>query len=176
MLGLKGNTPARHATRVGWTLFICWIMKRINKFPQRPRENKVRCKSRAIMSLNECFILLTVSSRKGNFLLTDKNENNVSWQPFTNVVTIYKVKLIFPPLMIKNTTFKPFGVWNRQNWKTEFQDKKKHMGSQSFEFGVLHLIRDKPHALHRIWIFRGVAIHIPCDSIRLCKCFLIIIT
>ena len=76
-------------------------MKRINKFPQRPRENKVRCKSRAIMRLNECFILLTVSSRKGNFLLTDKNQNNVSWQPFTNVVTIYKVNLIFPPLMIK---------------------------------------------------------------------------
>ena len=53
------------------------------------------------MSLNECFILLTVSSRKGNFLLTEKNQNNVSWQPFTNVVTIYKVKLIFLPLMIK---------------------------------------------------------------------------
>ena len=62
------------------------------------------------MSLNECFILLTVGSRKGNFLLTDKNQNNVSWQPFTNVVTIYKVKLIFPPINDKNTTFKPFGV------------------------------------------------------------------
>ena len=125
-------------------------MKRINKFPRRPRENKVRCKSRAIMSLNECFILLTVSSRKGNFLLTEKNQNNVSWQPFTNVVTIYKVKLIFPPLMIK--------IW--------LLNRLEHMGSQSFEFGVLQLIRDKQNAPHRIWIFRGVTIHIPCDSIR----------
>ena len=40
------------------------------------------------------------------------------------------------------------------------------MGSQSFEFGVLHLIRDKQNAPHRIWIFRGEAIHIPCDSIQ----------
>ena len=141
-------------------------MKRINKFPRRPRENKVRCiKSRAIMSLNECFILLTVSSRKGNFLLTDKNQNNVSWQPFTNVVTIYKVKLIFPPLMIKirllNRLEFEIDRIDKQNSKT----KKKHMGSQSFEFRVLHLIRDKQNAPHRIWIFRGVAIHIPCDSI-----------
>ena len=38
------------------------------------------------MSLNDCFIVLKVSSRKGLFLLAEKKKykNNVSRGPFTN--------------------------------------------------------------------------------------------
>ena len=38
--------------------------------------------------------------------------------------------------------------------KQHFKTKKKHTESKSFEFGVLHLIRDKQNAPHRIWIFQ----------------------
>lgn len=44
------------------------------------------------MSLNAVFHSIDGEQ----FLLSKKYQNNVSWRPFTNVVAIYKVKLIFP--------------------------------------------------------------------------------
>ena len=97
----KGKSPnmlhvlVEHRSSVG-------EMKRINKFSRRPRENKVR------LSLWPLWVWMSVSfywrwavERVIFSLPKKKNQNNVLWQSFTNVVTIYKVKLIFPPLRIK---------------------------------------------------------------------------
>ena len=51
------------------------------------------------MSLNECFIVLMVSSF--SLLKKKTKQDNVSQQAFTNAVTIYKVKLILPLSTIK---------------------------------------------------------------------------
>ena len=61
-------------------------MKGINEFfSPKAKRKQGKVKFKGMMSLNECFILVTVSSRKGNFLLAGKNEkqNNVSRWPFT---------------------------------------------------------------------------------------------
>ena len=78
MLGLKGNTPAKHATCVGSTLFICWRNEENKQivFPKTWRKQG-KVKSIGMMSLNECFTLLTVSS----FSLLEKEkqqQDNVS--------------------------------------------------------------------------------------------------
>ena len=52
------------------------------------------------MSLNKCFIVLTVSSRKGT-----NSENNVLRRPFTKEITVYKVTHKFPLSNVQNTTF-----------------------------------------------------------------------
>ena len=90
----RQNTPhvlVKHCSSVGDSK-----MKRIRK------QGKV--KSKGMMSPSKCFIVLTVSSRKG--------ANHVLRRPFTKEVTIYKVKvkLIFPLSNDQNATFKPFGV------------------------------------------------------------------
>ena len=73
----KGNPQAKHtATCVGQTLFICWRNggnKRI--FFTKAKRKQGKAKFKGMMSLNECFIVLTVSSRKGIFLLAEKNKN-----------------------------------------------------------------------------------------------------
>ena len=80
-------------------------MKGINEFfSPKAKRKQGKVKSKGMMSLNKCFIVLTMSSRKGT------NQSNVPRRPFTNEVTIYKVKLIFPLSNDQNTTFKPFGV------------------------------------------------------------------
>ena len=55
--------------------------------------SKVRLNPRAWW--HECFILLPVSSRKGNFLHTEKKTNKQTKRPFTNEVIIYKELQIF---------------------------------------------------------------------------------
>ena len=57
-------------------------------------------KSKDMMSLNKCFIVLTVSSRKGT-----NSENNVLRRPSTKEINVYKVTHQFPLSNVQNTTF-----------------------------------------------------------------------
>ena len=51
-------------------------IKGINKFfSPKAKRKQGKVKFKGMMSLNDCFIALTVSSRKGNFLLAEKNKN-----------------------------------------------------------------------------------------------------
>ena len=65
------------------------------------------------LDVNVCFIVLTVSSRKGNLLLTEKK--NIVVTLFE--ITIYKVKLIFPESNDQSTYFNPFGFEIERNDK-----------------------------------------------------------
>ena len=48
------------------------ITKGINEFfSPKAKRKQGKVKFKGMMSLNECFIVLTVSSRKGNFLLAE---------------------------------------------------------------------------------------------------------
>ena len=48
-------------------------IKGINEFfSPKAKRKQGKVKFKGMMSLNECFIVLTVSSRKGNFLLAEK--------------------------------------------------------------------------------------------------------
>ena len=74
-------------------------MKRINEFFSS-RVKRKEGKSKGMMSLNKCFIVLTVSSRKGT-----NSENNVLRRPFTKEINVYKVTHKFPLSNVQNTTF-----------------------------------------------------------------------
>ena len=76
------------------------------------------------MNLNECFILLTVSSF--SLLKNKTKQNNVSRQAFTNAVTIYKVKLIFPLSTIK------IRLLNLLEFEIERNDRQHFMTKENY--------------------------------------------
>ena len=95
----KGNPQAKHITRVDRTSV--GEMKWINEFfSSRVKRKEGKVKSKDMMSLNKCFIVLTVSSRKGT-----NSENNVLRRPFTKEITVYKVTHKFSLSNVQNTTF-----------------------------------------------------------------------
>ena len=69
-------------------------------FSSRVKRKDSKVKSKDVMSLNKCFIVLTVSSRRGT-----NRENNVLRRPFTKEITVYKVTHKFPLSNVQNTTF-----------------------------------------------------------------------
>ena len=85
------------------------------------------------------------------FCLT-KTQNNVSPRPFTNAVSIYKVKLIFPlsPTKIRVLNLLEFEI--EKNDRQHFKTKKITHAilkaiNWSVEFGALQLIKE-------LWIFQ----------------------